>query len=379
MNKILYVILLGLLPMQSFSQEDNKFTIIGKTTGFKDSTKLYLNDPYAGSTRINLDSTYVINNSFTFKGQTKAEPFQLSIHTGYTGWYGQPPESFYRMIFWVNNSTIYINDEIGNLKYAKISGSELQNDDYKLKEMDKSFLSTYDSINKEILKLSPADSVKRKILRKEFQQNYEASQQISIDFIKTHPKSIISAYNLNVYKSLWGREKAKDLFNLLDPQIQNTSYGKSVKEFIKLRYAIDIGDNFVDIDLQNLKGEFVKLSSLKGKYILLDFWASWCGPCRSENEGLLKLYNQYRKKGFEIYAVSLDDKKESWQQAVKDDKISWITVSDLKGSTKSEAAMIYEIAGIPKNYLIDKEGKIIAQDIRGEVLSKKMAGIFSAK
>ena len=229
------------------------------------------------------------------------------------------------------------------------------------------------------MKLSPADSVKRKILRKEFQRKYEASQQISIDFIKTHPKSIISAYHLNVYKSLWGRQKAKDLFNLLDPQIQNTTYGKSVKEYIKLQYTIDIGDNFVDLDLQNLKGESVKLSSLKGKYILLDFWAAWCGHCRSENEGLLKLYNQYKKKGFEIYAVSLDDKKESWQQAVKDDKISWITVSDLKGSTKSEAAMIYEVAGIPKNYLIDKEGKIIAQDIRGEVLSKKLSEIFSTK
>jgi thiol-disulfide isomerase/thioredoxin len=379
MNKILYVIFIGLLPIQSFSQGSDQFTIIGKTTGFKDSTKLYLNNPYAGSVRINLDSTYVINNSFTFKGLTQSEPFQLSIHTGYTGWYGQPPESFYRMIFWVNNSTIYINDEIGNLKFARISGSELQNDDNTLKEMDNPIISAFDSINKAIMKLSPADSIKRKILRKEAQQNYEASQQISIDFIKTHPKSIISAYNLNVYKSLWGRDKVKDLFNLLDSQIQNTTHGKSVREYIKRQYAIDIGNNFVDIDLQNLKGEFVKLSSLKGKYILLDFWASWCGPCRSENEGLLKLYNQYKKKGFEIYAVSLDDKKESWQQAVKDDKICWITVSDLKGSTKSEAAMIYEVAGIPKNYLIDKEGKIIAQDIRGEVLSKKLSEIFSAK
>jgi thiol-disulfide isomerase/thioredoxin len=379
MNEILYVILIGLLPLQSFSQGSDQFTIIGKTTGIKDSTKLYLNNPYAGSVRINIDSTYVINNSFTFKGLTQSEPFQLSIHTGYTGWYGQPPESFHRMIFWVNNSTIYINDEIGNLKFAKFSGSVLQKEDNESHEMSKPFILTLDSVNKEILKLLPSDSLKRKILRKRVQDMYEVDQQNTITFIKAHPNSIISASHLNVYKSLWGREKAKDLFNILDPQIQNTSYGKSVKEYIKLQYAIDIGDNFIDIDLQNLKGEFVKLSSLKGKYILLDFWASWCGPCRSENEGLLKLYNQYKKKGFEIYAVSLDNKKESWQQAVKDDKISWITVSDLKGSTKSEAAMIYEVAGIPKNYLIDKEGKIIAQDIRGEVLSKKLSEIFSAK
>jgi peroxiredoxin len=362
----------------SLPQVKDQFTIIGKTKGFRDSSILYLKKAESGSLRDNLDSTFVINNSFIFKG-TISEPCPYFIHTGYTGWTGQPPESFHSISFFVNSSTIYLNDEIGNLKYARISGSELQNDENKLKEMYNPIISAFDSINKAIMKLSPTDSIKRKILRKEFQQKYEAAQQISIDFIKTHPKSIISAYDLNVYKSLWGREKARDLFNILEPQIQNTTYGKSVKEYINLKYAIDIGDYFVDIELKNLNGDLVKLSSLRGKYILLEFWSSYCGPCRTENVALLKLYDQYKKKGFEIYGVNLDEKKESWQLAVKDDKISWITVSDLKGSTRSEAAMIYEVSGIPKNYLIDKEGKIIAQDIRGEVLSRKLSEIFSAK
>jgi thiol-disulfide isomerase/thioredoxin len=362
-------------PMQLSSQESDHFTIIGKTTGFKDSTKLYLHNPPVGSVRINLDSTYVINNSFTFKG-TVSEPLPLDIHTGYTGWKGYPPENFYRILLFVNNSTIYLNDEIGNLKFARISGSELQNDNNEYNEMCKTILLSRDSMNRLITKLDPSDTQKRNILRKEIQENHEAEQQISKDFIRAHPKSIISVLLLNIYKSSWGNVETKDLFYSLVPQIQNTTDGKSVKKYIKLQYSVDVGDSFVDIELQNLKGEFVKLSSLKGKYVLLEFWAAWCGPCRSEHPGLLKLYNQYKEKGFEIYAVSLDDKKENWQQAVKDDKINWITVSDLKGATNSEAAMIYEVTGIPKNYLIDRKGKIIVRDIRGEKLAGKLKKNF---
>ena len=377
MKKILFTILIGLLQMQLFSQVNDHFTIIGKTVGFKDSTRLYLKDSKSGSLLDNMDSTYVINNSFTFKGSV-SEPKQLMIHTGYTGSENESPESFHYVLFFVSNSTIYLNDEIGNLTFAKFSGSELQNDNNDLIEMYKPFLLKMDSLNSLVMKLTPSDSLTLNILQKESQKSYEAQQQANFDFIKSHPKSIISAVSLNVYKESYGKEKTKLLFNLLDPKIQNTSDGKSVQEFINLQYVKDFGD-LVDIELPNLNGELVKLSSLKGKYILLEFWASWCGPCRGEHPGLLKVYNLYKEKGFEIYAVSLDDKKESWQDAVKDDKITWITVSDLKGSDNSKVAMIYEVTGIPKNYLIDREGKIIAQDIRGEKLTSRLKEIFSDK
>ena len=365
-------------PSNSLTQEGGRFIIIGKTKGFRDSTMLYLKKAESGSLKDNLDSTLVMNNSFTFKGKV-SEPCPYSIHTGYTGWEGQPPESFYRVIFFVSNSTIYINDEIGNLKFSKISGSKLQNDNNELNQLTNPFISTLDSINKVIIKLTPSDSVKRKMLRERFQKSYEADVQTSFDFIKIHPKSIMSVYILNIYKTMWGREKTKVLFNAFEPQIQNTSYGKSVNEYIKQKDVVHVGDHFVDIELKNLNGELVKLSSLGNKYILLDFWSSYCGPCRKEHPDLLKLYNQYRKKGFEIYAVSLDEKKESWQQAVVDDKVNWITVSDLKGATACEAAMIYGVTGIPKSYLIDREGKIIAQDIRVEELANKLKEIFNSK
>jgi thiol-disulfide isomerase/thioredoxin len=376
MRETFISILFGLLLMQSCSQKSNHFTIIGKTTGFKDSTRLYLQDGKAETILDNMDSTYVINNSFTFKGRV-SEPKMLSIHTGYTGWKNQPPETFHEVSFFVDNTTIYLKDETGNLKYSTFAGSELQNDNTEFIQMIKKFLIKNDSINKVSENLTLSDSIIAKSLGKEAQENSDAWNKAGLVFIKMHPKSILSVANLNSMKNVYGKDKTKQLFNLLDPKIQNTSYGKSIQEFeeyIKPEYVKNFGD-LNDIELPNLDGELVKLSSFKGKYILLEFWASWCGPCREENPNLLMLYNNYKSKGFEIYAVSLDDKKENWQKAVTDDNITWITVSDLNGENSKEAE-IYEVTGIPKNYLIDREGKIIAENIRGEELANKLAVIF---
>jgi len=226
------------------------------------------------------------------------------------------------------------------------------------------------------MKLSPSDTLKIKVLRERNNRNYLANQQICMDFIKTHPRSLLSAHILNIYKTTWGKEKTMELFGVLDKTVQELSYGKSIKVFIQQSYNISIGGPFVDIELPGLDGNLIKLTSLKGKYILLEFWASSCGPCRAEHPKLLELYTKYKEKGFEIYAVCLDEKKESWKQTVTHDKINWITVSDLKGSSNCEAAMIYGVTGIPQNYLIDQEGKIIAKDIRGEALVAKMKEIF---
>ena len=359
---------------ENYSPLNESFTIIGRTTGFRDSTRLYLKKAESGSFQINQDSSYVINNSFTFKGKVN-DPQKYIIHTGSTGWQGQPPADFYYVTFYVDNSTIYITDDIGNLKFAKFTGSELQNDFNELNVSRYPIVFAFDSINNALRNLPRTESVLRGYLQEELQKYMEAYEQVFLDFIKTHPKSILSADCLNGYKTSWGRVITKDLFNSLDPKVQNSNFGKFIKEYIEIQDNYGFTE-FIDLELKNLNGDFIKLSSLKGKYILLEFWSSWCGPCRAENPRLLKVYNQYKEKGFEIYAVSLDDKKESWQNTVKDDKITWITVSDLKGPTNSKAAMLYEVSAIPRNFLIDREGKIIATDLRGEDLAEKLGEIF---
>jgi len=136
-----------------------------------------------------------------------------------------------------------------------------------------------------------------------------------------------------------------------------------------------IGATAMDFTQNNTTGKPVKLSDYRGKYVLLDFWASWCGPCRAENPNVLDNYEKYHSKGLEILAVSLDDKKDAWLKAIKDDGLEWAHVSDLKG-WKNEVAKKYNINAVPSNFLIDKEGKIVAVDLRGEELTQKLGEIF---
>lgn len=357
--------------------ENDSFTIIGKTKGFRDSTRLYLRKAESGSLLDNQDSAFIINNSFVFRGKV-SEPTRYEIHTGYTGWTGQPPDNFYYVSFYAENSTIFLDDEIGNLKFAKFSGSELQDDFNELNFKRYPVAAKLDSINKSLRNLNPADSARRIILQKEARRQVEEYEQVFIEFIKTHPKSILSAEFLNGYKTSWGRIKTRELYGMLDLNTQNTHNGKSIREFIDVA-EVKNSIKFIDLNLPDLNGASVKLSDLSGKYILLEFWASWCGPCRAENPGLAKLYKKYKSRGFEIYAVNLDDKKQSWQQTVKEDSISWITVSDLKGPANSKAAMLYEVSGIPRNFLIDRNGNIIAKDLRGEDLAVKLREVFESE
>jgi thiol-disulfide isomerase/thioredoxin len=132
-----------------------------------------------------------------------------------------------------------------------------------------------------------------------------------------------------------------------------------------------------EIVLPTPEGDTIKLSSTRGSYVLLDFWASWCSPCRAENPNLLKAYNMYHNRGFEIYQVSLDKTKEAWIKGIQDDRLEkWIHVSDVR-YWNSAVVPLYKIDSIPINYLLDKEGRIIASNLRGDALQRKLAELFN--
>ncbi len=149
------------------------------------------------------------------------------------------------------------------------------------------------------------------------------------------------------------------------------SFKAGIAEFTKL----SPGAYAPEIMLNDPEGNPVKLSSLRGKVVLIDFWASWCKPCRAENPNVVKLYNQYKEKGFDIYGVSFDQTKDAWVRAIAQDGLIWNHVSDLKG-WGSSVAPIYKINSIPSTFLIDKDGKIIAKGLRGEALAQKLAELF---
>jgi len=155
------------------------------------------------------------------------------------------------------------------------------------------------------------------------------------------------------------------------------AYRKLIFSFIVLFIAIGAkaqpkqGQQAAEIALPSAKGDTIRLSSLKGKVVLLDFWASWCGPCRTANRGLVKLYDKFRDKGFEIYSVSFDDEKADWLKAIKQDKIKWLQVNE-PGKWDAKTALDWNIYALPTSFLIDKNGFLLAMDLEGKELEKAL-------
>ncbi|RTQ45617.1 AhpC/TSA family protein [Hymenobacter gummosus] len=152
-------------------------------------------------------------------------------------------------------------------------------------------------------------------------------------------------------------------------------YTKALLAHQARQRATAVGATAPDIRLTGVDGKIIPLSSLRGKYVMIDFWASWCGPCRQENPNVVKLYNAYKSKGFEIYGVSLDQDKAKWQKAIETDGLAWTQVSDLKG-WQSAAGQAYGVQSIPATVLIDPQGRIVAKNLRGEALEKKVAELL---
>jgi peroxiredoxin len=157
----------------------------------------------------------------------------------------------------------------------------------------------------------------------------------------------------------------------LDTRYPNTKMITTLKQQLDEMRALSIGQPAPEISLPNPEGQTVNLSDLRGKYVLIDFWAAWCKPCREENPNVVRLYNKYNEKGFEVFGVSLDRTKEAWLRGIEEDGLEWTQVSDLQ-YFNSEAAAAYQINAIPATYLIDPEGNIIAKDLRGPSLERKL-------
>jgi peroxiredoxin len=194
--------------------------------------------------------------------------------------------------------------------------------------------------------------------------------------------SLAAVYGLQMIDAEKNITFLDSVFTELDSSIPDNYLVKSIAKNIEVIRSkilaeanVTIGSIAPEIALANPEGEIVKLSSLRGNYVLIDFWAAWCRPCRMENPNVVRMYNQYSDRNFEIYGVSLDKTKEAWIQAIEQDGLTWIHVSDLK-YFQSEAARTYSVGGIPATFLIDPDGKIIAKNLRGASLEAKLKEIF---
>ena len=354
MNRLQFTIIIFLASSFSTLSYAQGFTIKGKTIGIKDGTWLFL--------RLDkdVDSVKVMNSKFHMTGSINGTAAQAILHTtkyiDYT-------------FFWIENKPMTIKIKAGKFKEAVIKGSRVQDENGEL------VAATY-LINKQRDSLSNIsktlkDTTKQKIISQNFAALDEQERKADINFINTHPGSLVSAYVLSVYSTAWGKDIATNLYQNLSPEMKQTGYGVNINNYITLTKNVSIGAKYVDFEQPDTQGKNVKLSTIKGKYILLDFWASWCGPCRQENPTLVKVYALYKDKGFAVLGISLDDDKKSWLKAIKEDKLSWQNVSELNGSY-NKAALMYGIDGIPDNFLIDSSGTIIARNLRDDELEKKL-------